>query len=289
MRQATRLGLLVLSVTASRTTADAAERFALDVPGRPEISSTAVLEDDGELVIIDFRGEAFRYFRVPELDTAGGGYVGYYSAEAGKYLRWPRDGAGQMLQLHDLTGRWERTRMTVRPLTRPLVLLGGEEAPPPRPVRPAVRELLEPQSDPFARSRVRREISERRTRTGPMHVALVPLGEDTLEIAHIDAEGRLVFDRGFADRWSRTMAELAEPLVPGAPLAMIVQPRANTPLVYTVAPDGRLVETVGGGPARVVSDQVKFTVRSHVAVAPLGERWAVFAVDEEGRIVQIDP
>jgi hypothetical protein len=257
-----------LMLAASRTAAGA-EQFSLEVPGSPGGSSAVV--DGAVLRVISAEGQTFSYERRPDLDQvrAGSRMLGYYCREADQYMLWPAAGTGPMMIGAPDGGavRWRTSRMRVRPIGPPP---GGPPTAPPPGGPPAAAP---PQGG------------------GPGNLGAINLGADRFAVAQIDTEGRLHFFQGGPAGWDHAEAALAERLVPGAPLALVADPRSNRPLVYTVDGRGRVVEIAEGQRIRRLTDAPSppFPPGGHLAVLGQSPAVQVFAVDDQGRVWQLDP
>lgn len=242
-----------------------AEQFSLEVPGSPGGSSAVV--DGAVLRVTSAEGQTFSYERRPDLDQvrAGSRMLGYYCRLADQYMLWPAAGTGPMMIGAPDGGavRWRTSRMRVSRIGPPPA--GAPMAPPPAPALPqGVR---------------------------PGNLAAINLGADRFAVAQIDAEGRLHFFQGGPAGWDHAEAPLAERLVPGAPLALVADPRSRRPLVYTVDGQGRVAEVAEGRRIRRVTDTPSpaFPPAGHLVVLDRGPAAQVFAVDDHGRVWQLDP
>ena len=77
---------------------------------------------------------------------------------------------------------------------------------------------------------------------------------------------------------------------PGAPLALAGDPRTDVPLVYTIDARGQLVEIEDGEQLRSVTGvgEPRFPAASHLAILDFDSRPQGFAVDQRGRLWQLD-
>ena len=126
--------------------------------------------------------------------------------------------------------------------------------------------------------------------TGPMNLAVLPRRGGKAVVAQIDGEGQLRFYVSEGDGWRTRQAKLRERLPPGAPLALAGDPRTDVPLVYTIDARGQLVEIEDGERLRSVTGvgEPRFPPASHLAIHDFGSRPQGFAVDQRGRLWQLD-
>ena len=239
------------------------ERFDLIAPGQPQLRSSAVL--DGErLAIVDPQGQQFTYVRQPQLDTTDGTLWGFYCEPARRYLRWPAAGVGNMYlgSARGAVMEWTRSSMRVQRVGP--VVANGEGV-------PLGLEQVFPQA-------------------GPMNLAVLPRRDGKTVVAQIDGEGQLRFYVSEGDGWRTRQAKLRERLPSGAPLALADDPRTDVPLVYTIDARGQLVEIEDGERLRSVTGvgEPRFPAASHLAILDFDSRPQGFAVDQRGRLWQLD-
>lgn len=229
----------------------AQEHYELVVPGRPELTSQAII-DGARLVVTDATGSTFSYDRHVAFDTPDGEWIGYRSLTSGTALRWPVLGAGTMW-LGDLAGTtWKRSQQAVNRVGGPAGIgLPGA---------PVIR--------------------------GPGGVACLP-GPAGSWAAHVGSDGRLQCFYGGAGQWKYRELPLTAPLIPGSPLALYSTPGA-LPGILTVGPGGRMMSIVDGAKMTQLVGTVSFPPGAHVEYLAIGPRGHAFSIDIQGRLWDID-
>lgn len=307
------LGAAILAAVAGVVRAD--ERFSLEVAGNPAARSVAVL-DGNALTITDGAGKSYLYVRTPKFDTADGRFIGYYCKAADQTLRWPVANTGKFLIGDPLGLQFRESRMEIlaaggrnanrpinplpinpnRPLPgnplpgnplpgnplpgNPLPGIGGNRpVAPPGGVRPGgVRPgAVDPGFN----------VPNRPVVQSTYDLAVLPGRGESLTAAYIDSKGRLQLYRGWDETWRRQPLNLRDVLVPGAPLALIDDPRGGAASTITVSARGELLEIAQGERSRPVTNQVGFVPGTHVALAGNPQAPSVVAVDDQGRILEI--
>lgn len=219
-------GLLMSGLFAGATVACGQERYSLEIPGQPG-SRSIVLRDARGLEIVDAQGEQHRYESRAEHDTPDGRYLGYYSATAKRFLRWPVEGQGKM-QLGVRAGdaiQWSVSRMEVRRLAGGR---GGDGA--------AVRDGAVMRDDPAAPP----PLGE----GGPLALWTSPEGTDV--VGRLDGGGRLELYRSREGDWLPWGAAPEDAMTPGGAIAMLAEPGSLRPSVWTVGLRGDLRVWEGG-------------------------------------------
>ena len=123
------------------------QKFELVEP-TGQVSATAELER-GRLLVYGLNGQRLYFSREAHYDSPDGQFVGYFSHETNRALRFPRSGSGvmQTANLTEARPRFRNTRRRVRRIhsrgvvTAPLPLF-------PAPI--ATGPLIQPYGDPFA-------------------------------------------------------------------------------------------------------------------------------------------
>ncbi|MFG0333565.1 MAG: hypothetical protein ACF8TS_09410 [Maioricimonas sp. JB049] len=258
-RQLLRAGekmVLVEALVLATTSARADHRFELTVPGRPDLSSTAVLSGN-VLTVTDATGRSFRYTRRPKFDSPDGRYRAFFNRRQDQFIRWPADNQGAML-VGDETGLlWRRSQQRIVPADRAARGPGGPIIPP---GRPAGR---------------------------PHHLdATIAAGNQL--VAHIDDSGTLRVYAGSENHWELFEGASAAGLVPGAPLAFI-DGAGGRPGILTVNSAGRLVQVSDRSGVTPVFPEVRLMPGSAFAVDPTGPDLRVYAIDDRNRLLEMEP
>lgn len=277
----------------------AQEQFVLQVPGQPNLTSTAAFRGQ-QLVITDSANQTFVYERVPRLDTADGRYLGFYSRGAGQAIRWPANDAGSML-IGDANGQnWRQSRQQIR-APQPRQPLPQQQRLPQR--QPEIITARRPNSNPRMTNPPfdNRQLGNRavggqdqqRRQNLPMQVAYTRSGDQALDVGYIGPQGDLQLYRGWRDEWqprqfANQQALQSAGLIPGAPLQLVSRQGQEVPSAYTVNSGGRLVEIGNNGQVRPVANDLQFAPRSHFRIEPVNNGLNGFAVDAQGRLWNLD-
>ncbi|MCA9073320.1 MAG: hypothetical protein KDA84_30560, partial [Planctomycetaceae bacterium] len=277
----------------------AQEQYVLQVPGRADLTSTATVRGQ-QLAITDSANQTFVYERVPNLDTADGRYLGFYSRAAGQALRWPANGAGSML-IGDANGQnWRQSRQQIRaqqpvpqrPLPQPVPPQGPNTITTRRPNYD--RRMNNPPFDnPQLGNQGANVRGQQRRQQLPMQVAYTRAGDQALDVGYIGPKGDLQLYRGWRDKWQpqqigNAQALQSAGLIPGAPLQLVSRQGQNVPSAFTVNSNGRLMEIGSNGRVRQVANDVQFAPRSHFRIEPTNNGLNGFAVDAQGRLWNLD-
>ncbi|MEW4529223.1 hypothetical protein [Maioricimonas sp. JC845] len=259
----TLLGIPALVLAAAAARAD--HRFELSVPGRPDLSSTAVLDRD-VLTVTDATGRSFRYTRRKQFDTPDGRYHAFFNRRQNQFIRWPVDNQGTML-VGDETGLlWRKSQQQIVPVAR--------VAPGPAPGRGPGRGPIRPGRP------------GRRAGTAQHLDATVAAGNQL--VAHIDDSGTLRVYAGSEDHWSLFDGATAAGLVPGAPITF-VEGRRGRPALLTVNASGQLVRIGERSAVTPLFPNVRLLPGSAFAVDQNGPDQFVYAIDDRGRLLEMDP
>ena len=200
------------------------------------------------------KGNHFAIQRVPQFDTRDGRYLGFSSANAQQAIRWPVDGRGVM-QIGDLNGtNWRPSRMQIQKVV------------------PRWQKV----------ARVTRAL-------GRTYVAAVESGRNRTTVGYIDPEGNVQLFEGRGRIWNHRPIARVEGLVPGAPLAIALDPHSQIPLIYSATWDGELLEISEGRRVRGVAPELRFIPRTVLRLIDRGSSLQLFAVDRFGVIWNIDP
>lgn len=255
--------------------ATAQERYSLELPGQPDARSIVVRDARG-LEIVDSVGERHRYEPRAEYDTDDGRYIGYYSASAKRFLRWPVAGEGRM-QVGSRNGdaiQWTFSRMEVR-------RLGGGPPPKPQPgggVGPlgGGNPGGNPGGGPIAES-------------GPL--AMLGLDDERFVVGRVDGAGQLDLYQLQDGQWSPWRDPPADALLPGATIALTRGSPAGRVRVWTVGPRGELLSWNGGPRWRPVSGPTGADLLPGSSLASFSDdgRDALALVDAQGRLWVGDP
>jgi len=232
------------------------QQFSLQVPGQPALRSDARIDAQG-LTIADNAGNRFRYVRRPQLDSADGRFLGYYCAAADRYVRWPVVGTGAMYLGETQGGQviWRQSQMQIQPMGS-----AGHGA-----IGPNVLAPLPPIVS---------------------HIALLAVPTEPPIAAHIDGNGGLEMYSFRKDQWERLSANLQDRLTPGAPLVLRSSPGDRIPTVYSVDPNGNLLQIVNGQRVNRISDPglPRLPGVAYLLGTSAPGQYRAYAVDTLGRI-----
>jgi hypothetical protein len=283
------------------SSAAAAEEFVLHVPGRGDLTSTAIWSGN-RLAITDSRGQTFIYTRQPRLDTADGAYLGFASPAARQTLRWPADGVGAM-QIGDPAGRgWRVSQQQVRPVAAPApVIVPRRRVTARRPNYDAYDDVYDPVTDGVGRRDFDRDsgqdfgrdigwngVARGGSRATIRDVGYLTGADGRTDVGFIDERGRLQLYHGRRDSWRERPVSLRDPLVPGAGLALAPSDGPD-PFAYTIDPHGQLVRIDGERAVPVWDDWNDAPLQPGgplVIGQGIGGRSA-FTVDRSGRLWQV--
>lgn len=232
------------------TSLSAQEQYELMVPGRPDLTSRAVVQGN-RLSITDASGSTYNYDRHPKFDTPDGTLIGYQSLTAGTSLRWPVAGTGHMW-LGDLAGTaWNKSQQAVN-------RLGPVGAPglPSVPIR------------------------------GPGGVACLP-GTANSWVANVGSDGKLHCYQGAAGVWGYRNSLLTTALVPNGPLALY-RTTGAWPGILTIGPAGQMMSITDGSFVTPMVGSVRFPPGAHIEYLQIGPRGHAFSVDVQGRLWDVD-
>lgn len=100
--------LLAIAILFTATSASqAAQRFVITVPGKPEL--TAKVIKTPAAMKVNNRGNLCKYVRKPAQDSANGRFKAFYCAKIDRLIRWPVSGKGPVLR--HMNGAWKVTNM----------------------------------------------------------------------------------------------------------------------------------------------------------------------------------
>jgi len=107
--------LLCLCVVLAGSAVVGADQF--DLLEATGIASGRVEVERGRLVVYQTSGKRTYFSRQPRYDSSDGDYVGYYSDQWNRVLRFPRSGSGylQTADLDDFSPRYRQSQYAVRP------------------------------------------------------------------------------------------------------------------------------------------------------------------------------
>lgn len=268
--------LAVLGLPLPQVTA--AEVYTLEVPGQPQLTSQAVRER-GRVSITDAAGQTFVYEREPRFDTPDGEYLAYFSRKAGQFIRWPADGTGAMLIGGAAGANWRPSKMRVRPRAVNPV--------PPR--RPRVDRPLPPVSDRTDRTPRRDDSRDnRRSRLSATHLDVVPTGNDRFAAAYVDNRGQLQLFEGAGQQWQHADLRISDGLVPGAPIRLVNSRAGRGYGLYSIDDAGVFSEFVTGGQRRPFDVDTRFLPGTDFGLLDIGRFQAAVAVDDSGRLWDLD-
>jgi hypothetical protein len=106
--------LLCLTALLAGSASVSADQF--DLVEASGIASGRIEVERGRLVVYQASGQRTYFSRQPRYDSAGGEYVGYFSDQWNRVLRFPRSGSGylQTADLDDFSPRFRNTQFAVR-------------------------------------------------------------------------------------------------------------------------------------------------------------------------------
>lgn len=261
--------LLALMVS---STAFAQQQYILSVPGRRDLTSQATVQAN-QLVIVDAQGQRHTYTRQQRFDSPDRKYLGFYSQQAGQFIRWPVSGTGSML-IGGPNGRnWKQSKQQIR-------AVGG--AANPGGVPRMVRKPIIPGQIPNLGVG-----QQRRRRLGPPNVTFLPAGNDRLNVGYIDGRGQPRLFSGMRDRWQPVTIAQSQNLVPGAPLALLPAGQGQSPALFTVSNRGQLLQLYGQR-QRPVLNNIAFRPGGHLAFPAPTQTRDGFAIDAQGRLIRFD-
>jgi hypothetical protein len=242
--------IVPFAVLAHFASLTAQERFDLTVPGT-DVRSVAEL-GQRTLTIAEGEARSFVYTRTPALDSPDGKYVGFLNGQLRKAIRWPARGEGAF-QIGTVSpaGRvtYRESQMRIR--------------------------RTAPRGEP-------RRVNK--ASIGPTNIATAVGRNGTLQAAYIDQVGQLQFAIQEREQWRLVSGKANEPLVPGAPLALLPDSRSEVPEVYTIGRDGRLT-MIRSGRVSSRSNAALYNPGSHLTVVDEGVRATLLAVAADGRLV----
>ncbi|QDU37008.1 hypothetical protein Mal4_13110 [Maioricimonas rarisocia] len=251
-----RTSIFVAALALAAATAWADHRFNLTVPGRPDLSSSAVLSGN-VLTVTDATGRSFRYTRRPQFDTPDGRYHAFFNRRQDQFIRWPVDNQGSML-VGDETGLlWRRSQQRIVPVDRVAPGPGRPIIPPGRPA-------------------------------GLAHHLDTTIAAGNQLVAHIDNSGTLRVYAGGEDHWELFEGASAAGLVPGAPLAFI-EGAGGRPRILTVNSAGRLIQVSDRSGVTPVFPEIRLMPGSAFAVDQTGPNLLVYAIDDRDRLLEMEP
>jgi hypothetical protein len=301
----TALAALWLLVAGRQASAD---QFWLDVPGKPSLRSTASI-DARQLRVTDARGAHFLYVRRPEWDSEDSRYLCYYSAEMGRYLRWPIGGAGNMYigERQGGTLRWKKSLMQVRPRD-PIATTDPSGIDPSTPAgsasgRGAGRATTMAPLDPLGAQRD--EHSQSTRAIPPAFLSVLRAQDGQFFLGHVDVESQVRIYTSDGDDWrlldtarradapgmlrndrAATASRRSTGFVPGAPLLLVESQGSRIPIAISVNSAGELVEYVHGLGTRLprAGRWPKFPPGAYLARGKGRVEGQFHGVDREGRL-----
>jgi hypothetical protein len=252
--------------------AAAQQRFVLDA-GDPAGRSSAVIAG-GRLTIVDAAGNRFDYDRRRLQDSLDGRYLAFYSDGARQFVRFPVEGAGAMFigTPRGLTVDWRRSQMSVHAVGADVVAPPIGVAPPvgvAPPLGPAPVIGLAP--------------------AAPQHFGLLAGPDGRFTLASVDEAGLLHYYQAEGDSWRHGESTVRDVLPAGAPLVLTTRGETRA-AAYGVNARGELVE-IADGRARAIggAGAPRFVPGTHLASWTIAGESYLFAVDNAGRVWQIDP
>ena len=255
-----RIGIsLAVMLTAACCKNVCAQTYQLEIPGDPAVRSQAEWTAQG-IVVRDAAGKVTRYEPRPELDSDDGQHLAYYSRDARIYLRWPASGEGPMWT-GTLTGdviTWKRSRMQSRRIGGPNGFNAGAGN-------------GQGSGGLFRRGMTTSEFAAATSSRG------------TIWIAKVGDDGTLDLFESLDETWRHQPIRVKLP--PGSPLAMVIDEADESPRIFAIDAEGRLVE-IAGGEVRPITRRrdLVFPRSGHLAVGEIRGSVHLFASDIQGRI-----